>query len=123
MANSDHRKYIALTLLILYIIAMMIGFLITVPKSLDSLEKNDKLVHFTEFFILSILALWTFKLFKFKNYYILGIVLSVIFVILSESLQSLIPTRDFSYYDMLADAAGIIVGTGVFKWIFSRRSS
>lgn len=122
MGKSDNKRYIVLGLLILYIIVMMVGFLIAIPKNLDVLSNNDKLIHFAEFFVLSILALKTFQLFKFKYYYALGILFCLIFVVLSESLQSLIPSRSFSYYDMIADLLGIIIGIGVFKWIFSKLS-
>jgi len=120
MNKSDSNKYIVLGLLILYIVVMMIGFLITVPGNLDIINNNDKLIHFAEFFVLSILALKTFQLFKFKQHYILGVLFCLVFVVLSESLQSLIPSRNFSYYDMIADLLGIVVGVGVFKWIFSK---
>lgn len=122
MNKPDNGRYIVLGLLILYIVVMMIGFLITVPKNLEVINNNDKLIHFAEFFVLSILALKTFQLFKFKHYYIIGIIFCLVFVVLSESLQSLVPSRSFSYYDMLADLLGIIVGLGVFKWIFSKLS-
>lgn len=120
MNKPDNGRYIVLGLLILYIVVMMIGFLITVPKNLEVINNNDKLIHFAEFFVLTVLALKTFQLFRFKHHYIIGIIFCLMFVVFSESLQSLIPSRSFSYYDMLADALGIIVGLGVFKWIFSR---
>jgi VanZ family protein len=120
--KKDNRRYIVLGLLILYIVVMMIGFLIFIPKNLSVLSNNDKLIHFAEFFVLTVLALKTFQLFKFKHHYILGALFCVFFIVLSESLQSLVPYRSFSYYDMLADVIGIIVGIGVFKWIFSKLS-
>jgi len=118
MNKSYNKKHIVLGLLILYIIVMMIGFLATMPKNIVVVNNNDKIIHFAEFFVLSMLALKTFQLFKFKHYYVLSILFCLVFVILSESFQLLIPSRSFSYYDMLADILGITVGIGVFKWIF-----
>lgn len=120
--DKNNGRYMVLALLIIYIIVMMVGFLIVVPNNLDVINDNDKLIHFAEFFVLSILALKTFQLFRFKHHYIIGVLFCLVFVVLSESLQSLIPSRSFSYYDMLADVLGIIVGIGVFKWIFSKLS-
>ncbi|HIH32092.1 TPA: hypothetical protein HA235_05280 [Candidatus Woesearchaeota archaeon] len=121
MAKSK-KKYVALALLIVYILIMMFGFLITVPKDLDAVNDNDKLIHFAEFFVLVIISLKVFQMFNVKHYYVFGIVFCLIFVVLSEYLQSMIPSRSFSYYDMLADTFGIIVGIGVFKWTFSKLS-
>lgn len=120
--DKNNGRYIILGLLILYILIMMIGFLMTIPKNLEIVNNNDKLIHFAEFFVLSILALKTFQLFKFKNYYIIGILFCLVFVVLSESLQSLVPSRNSSYYDVIADIFGIVIGLGVFKWIFSKLS-
>lgn len=118
---KSNKKYIALALLIVYILVMMFGFFITVPKNLDVVNNNDKLIHFVEFFVLVIISLKVFQMFNVKHYYIFGVLLCLVFVVLSESLQSLIPSRSFSYYDILADVLGIISGMVVFKWIFSKQ--
>lgn len=115
-----NNKYLILSILLIYIIIMLFGFIIFIPKNATLLNNNDKFIHFIEFFILTILSLKTFQLFKFKHYYLLSIILISIFTVISESIQYFIPYRSFSYYDMIADVVGIIFGLGVFKWIFSK---
>lgn len=119
---KSNKRYIVLGLLIIYIALMMIGFLITIPKNFESINQNDKLIHFLEFFVLSILIFKVFQLFRFRHYYILGILFCLMFIVLSEYLQSFIPSRSSSYFDMIADFFGVIIGLGVFKWIFSKLS-
>lgn len=112
------KKKALLILLIVYILVLMIGFVIVLPKNIGVINNNDKLIHFIEFFILTILVLKTFQAYNVKRFYFYGLIFLVFFVFLSESIQAFLPYRSFSYYDIAADLLGIIIGVGVFKWIF-----
>jgi VanZ family protein len=112
------RKHLVLGLLIIYVVVLFVGAIISIPSNLEIVSKNDKLIHFFEFLILAVLLLKTMQAFNVKHIYLISVVLGLVFMILSESVQTFAPDRVFSYYDLLADVAGFIVGVGVFKWIF-----
>ncbi|MEM4638008.1 MAG: VanZ family protein [Candidatus Woesearchaeota archaeon] len=114
------KKEALLILLIFYVLVLMVGFVIVIPKNIGMINNNDKLIHFIEFFILTILVLKTFQAYNIKRFYFYGIIFLVFFVFLSESIQAFLPYRSFSFYDIVADLLGIIIGFGVFKWIFYR---
>jgi VanZ family protein len=66
----------------------------------------DKVVHFTMFFIWIIAVSYDFS---FLNKWILLLV-GIFFSVLTELFQLLVDSRSFEVYDVLADAAGVIVG-------------
>ena len=67
----------------------------------------DKLVHFAEFFILTLILGNSILLYNPKNKALLLFAISFGIAIISELIQLPIKTRSFSYYDLLADLAGI----------------
>src|SRR3989344_8794689 len=92
---------------VLYIIAMItLGEMPSIAKS-ETVRNNDKLLHFGEFFILGILLVKTLESYEIKNYYILAFLIAFLIVWVSEFVQLLIPSRSFSYKDMLADTLGV----------------
>lgn len=119
--KTTHQKTILTILLIVYVIAMIIGAIIPNPSDIPVYSGNTKYFHFFGFIVLAIMVFKTFELYKFKHKNILSVILLIFFIILTESLQLLISTRHFAYTDMLIDAAGCLIGYGLYKWIFSRK--
>jgi VanZ family protein len=118
--DDKARKTILTVVLVLYVIAMIIGAIIPNPGAIPVFSGNTKYFHFIGFIILAIIILKTLELYKFKHKYILSAIALVFFIYLTESLQLFVPTRHFLYTDMLIDAAGCIIGWGLYKWIFFR---
>jgi VanZ family protein len=119
------RKYKVLgitAVLVLYIALLFVGAVIKVPAEISSITNGDKIIHFMEYFILALVLFKSLQLYKLKkiNIYVLGIIIGIVFMLLSETVQLFVPGRSFSFYDMLADFMGFIIGMGVFKWIFFR---
>lgn len=118
-----NKKLWMTVILVVYIIVMIIGAIITTPGDIKAVNNNDKLLHFMEFYVLSIILLKTLQVYDFKHHYIIGVVVALLFIPVSELIQMLTPSRSFSYYDMLADLLGVIAGLvafklGVSKWRF-----
>ena len=119
---SDGTARIWLTLILLvYVMLMIAGAIIPNPSDVPLFSGNTKYFHFLGFIVLAIIVLKTFELYKFKHKYILSGIALAFFIFLTESLQLLVPTRHFLYTDMLIDAAGCIIGWGLYKWIFFKR--
>jgi len=115
------NKIVMSIVFLLYISLLFIGATISVPSNLSIVSNNDKLLHFSEFFFLSILLFLVLQSYKTRNIYMKGVVLGVLFILLSEGVQILTQTRTFSFYDMIADILGFTIGIGVFKWIFFKQ--
>lgn len=109
------QKHIFLLSVISYVILMMIGGALPFIGKSPVVTNNDKLLHFGEFFILGILLVKTVELYKIKNYYILAFIIAFLVVWLSEYIQLFVPSRSFSYKDMLADTLGIIASMILFS--------
>ncbi len=89
----------------LYLIAILAASSIpghSMPKII--ILSPDKLLHMTEYFVLAILAYLSFK--KFSKTLIIGLVL---FAIMDEILQSFIPGRWPSVFDVVADILGMMI--------------
>lgn len=88
---------------IVYLVFVLIISLIPTPNIETPLSHSDKIVHFLIYFIM---VSWfgQTKLFRFKLRYI--IVLSIVFGILIELLQSLTSYRQFESFDILANSLG-----------------
>lgn len=72
---------------------------------------NDKTAHFVAFAGFSFLWLWV------KNNYRLIIFIGIIYSILIEFWQGILPEsfhRGFDWYDALADGIGVLIGGGLF---------
>ncbi len=84
--------------------------------------KFDKLAHFSEYSILSLLSMLTFTKGVFKKEkgrIIIVISLMILFAFADECHQLLIPTRSFELYDLLSDTLGILTGAA-FVLIFTK---
>lgn len=74
-----------------------------------------KLAHFTEYFILGILAYNYLIEYNQKIY--LTVIICIIYAITDELHQIITPDRVFSIYDILIDSSGAIIGAYLFKKI------
>ena len=81
-------------------------------SNLPKVSVNDKLVHFSAYFIL---AAWFSGIIKPKNYLFLGFCL-LAFSYLIEVLQGLTKYRAFEWRDLLANGLGITVALLLGVW-------
>lgn len=85
-----------------------------------TVKLNDKLIHTVMYLVLTVLFLYAgwcdgFLGIKRSNVIPIGIVASSVMAVGTEFLQSFIPGRNLSFYDMLANSLGIILGLGLFR--------
>lgn len=84
---------------------------------------HDKVIHFGEY------GLFGFLVAKAMNtrvtasgrIFLITLLLAGLFGMLDELYQSIIPGRDSSVNDWIADVAGILLGSGVYIWLKYRR--
>jgi len=100
--------------------------LITTFSSIPSLNLNpspiigtDKIAHFTEYFIFSLLFI---KLHKDSRKGLLNLIWLALFIPLLDELHQIpIPGRDFSIYDILADTLGFLVAIIIYAPIHASK--
>jgi VanZ family protein len=108
-------------LFFLFIWIFVITFLSLIDLSSINLKiktnswiKLDKIIHFIFYFTLTALLINYFKN-KIKNYIIYCFFAAVIFGIIIEILQDIVPTkRSFDYFDILANSLGSLTIIMVF---------
>lgn len=84
-----------------------------IPKPPDWNISFDKIVHFILFAVLSFLLLAIGSQYKKQNNastFLLIALISIIYGALMESVQILVPGREFHLLDLLADTMGVIAG-------------
>ena len=92
---------------------VFLAILCLLPTSnLPKVSVNDKLVHFSAYFII---GAWFSGIIKRKNYLVFGIVL-LGFSYLIEVLQGLSKYRSFEWQDLLANGLGIAVALLLGFW-------
>ena len=94
----------------LYLLLILIGS--SIPgKSVPTIFTLswDKLLHVTEYFLLGVLGYRAFEE-RNKNITITILVFGILFGCFDEMWQSFIPGRYPSYYDVIADGIGVILG-------------
>ena len=109
------KNKLFLVLFIILIIAITVLSLLP-PKSGLELGKSDKLNHFLAYAILSLN--FGFISSNIRSYFI-GIPFLIAYGLLIEFFQGLVPGRDPSFYDALANSAGVFSGFFVIC-LFSR---
>ena len=104
--------------LVLFIIFMIVITILSLlpPKSNLELGKSDKIYHFLAYAILSLN--FGFISSKIRSYFI-GIPFLIAYGLLMEFFQGFVPGRDPSFYDALANSAGVFSGFFIFR-LFSR---
>lgn len=79
-----------------------------------SIPVSDKLIHFGEYFVLQVLAIRAFCYSPVEKLdtkrIILSILFSCVFAMSDEYHQLFVPGRDCSFFDFLANAAGLCMG-------------
>jgi VanZ family protein len=118
------RKHLIFIVLIIYIVLLFIGATIYIPNdTTPSFRGFDKIVHFTQFFIFAIILLLFLQNYKktHKNIYIIGALIGIIVLSLTELSQIFITYRHFSFYDLVANFLGFTSGMVIHKWMFFRQ--
>ncbi len=86
-----------------------------IPDSKFQIPQLDKFVHFTLFFILSIIESIEKKNNSFKLKFVYLLLLSLLFAVFSELSQKIFTSsRNFDVFDIISDLAGIIAGFGIY---------
>ncbi|MCK5898357.1 MAG: VanZ family protein [Methylococcales bacterium] len=87
---------------------------------IKTIPYGDKLGHIGLFGVLTLIVNVGFKYHSFRlislNFYS-GTVIVSVFVILEEASQFFIPKRTFDLYDLLSDATGIVIFTGLAHYL------
>jgi VanZ family protein len=104
------KNKLFLVLFIILIIAITVLSLLP-PKSGLELGKSDKINHFLAYAILSLN--FGFISTKIRSYFI-GIPFLIAYGLLMEFFQGFVPGRDPSFYDALANSAGVFSGFFIF---------
>lgn len=102
-----NKKILFTVLLVVYTIAMFAAAALDQVAQIPSGFGSDKIIHFTEFFILMLILLKTFSYYSFKRQWLAALGVAITLAILSEVVQIFVPSRNFSYYDLIADLLGI----------------
>lgn len=100
----NHCNQIGLQLLLLLLLIFVAWFSLTPVHEPKELFINDKLAHGLTYLTLSIVADHAFATSLFGGKKMLWL---FAFGFILEVLQSYVPGRDYSYFDMLANAGGI----------------
>ena len=81
----------------------------------------DLLVHFIMYFGLAVFLSWSLKAsvsLTSRGVIALAFIMATLYGFMNETIQIFIPTRDFEYSDLIANAAGAI--TGAILMVFFR---
>jgi len=113
--DMKQKNKLFLVLFIILIIAISLLSLLP-PKSGLELGKSDKLNHFLAYAILSLN--FGFISTKIRPYFI-GIPFLIAYGLLIEFFQGFVPGRDPSFYDALANSAGVFLGFIIY-YLFGR---
>ncbi len=113
MIMNNLKKKTRLFLLLLCVVLIMI--LTTYPMQ-SVLEigqipnnNNDKFIHGAIFAMFSFLVLFYFNNYRKLRYYFISIILGFSYSLLTEYIQTFLPSRESSEHDLMAGFAGIIL--------------
>jgi len=113
---KSHRPW----LVIFYLIVMFSNSMFTfIDIPIKNIWKYDKIIHFSEYFILGVLLFYALyeKPMINKDLYTIILIMSLI-PIVDESIQYFTPNRVPSFYDAVADYLGFYTGCYIFKLIY-----
>lgn len=106
------------TLILLSVLLAPIGN-IDIPV-LEGFRYRDKVVHFILFLITGLISVWATRFFsKFSARIVFGSLFSLLLAFCIETGQLLLPYRDMSVYDLIADIAGLVFGMGLSAFIYN----
>lgn len=108
--------------------AILIFWLSSMPRPLPppmGVRVTDKLYHFMEFFIFGLLLARAFLSIasqgKEQKAILVAAALGIFWGVVDEIHQAFVPGRDASFFDVLADAAGVLFIMVLFWWRVKRR--
>jgi len=79
----------------------------------------DKVAHFGLFFITGLISVLGARfLSQFRSRMLFGIIFSLVLAVGTEFAQSFLPVRNMSFYDLLADIAGLVVALALCIFIY-----
>jgi len=110
----------ALFILILHIIPSE-----KIPQPPDWNISFDKVVHFILFAVFSFLLLCVTSQRKSNNAYnlLIIVVLALIYGLLMEAVQLMVPRREFHLLDIIADSLGVLAGFMFFQGYMKQQNS
>lgn len=86
---------------------ILFTYLMLMPVDFAIIEKtNDKIDHILAFYLLALLADFSFADRGFDHYKITPL---MAYALLMESIQHYLPHRTFSVFDLVADGAGLLI--------------
>ena len=95
------------------------------PFKVSLFPHLDKLLHFTEYSLLALLVARGIRSLPrpeaFWSMWLLSAGIVLVFGGLDELYQSLVPNRQSDLFDLIADCAGGLTGSGLYLWWTSRR--
>lgn len=103
----------------LFIVSIIIVLIVTMTPGDGKIAGNyiDKVVHFMVFLILSINICYKFQ----KNDRRIEVMFwAILFGLLTEVVQQVIPGRNMDMYDGISDTVGIIVGYYIYRMTQSK---
>ncbi|KAM0667924.1 hypothetical protein ACQRIT_002791 [Beauveria bassiana] len=82
---------------------------------------NDKVLHFSTFFLLTVVFYWVVDTNRRRTINMTFIICTLILGVGSEFLQSFLPNdREFDIYDIVANLVGSLLGLGLCSWYHRR---
>jgi len=84
----------------------------------DNLGIDDRLEHFVEYSVLAVLWFRLFKHHKKKNPHLMAVAFSALYGITDEIHQLFVPTRIFSFNDILFNFLGSLVSILILIFVF-----
>lgn len=108
-----NKRWLALTIIVFIGITILS---LLPPKSGVEIQSNDKINHFIAYATLAFCGLSAYKGSKIPRF----LVICVGYGLLMEWMQGLVPGREQSVYDALANALGVAIGWGIFR-LLSRK--
>jgi glycopeptide antibiotics resistance protein len=115
------KSIVALIVFIAYTILLFISLTMNLPSEITLSQGADKIIHFILFFIFAILLFFVLDVFGIKRMFIIGSIIGILISIIFEFTQLNLNYRTFSFYDIVANILGFMIGMGVYKWIFFRQ--
>jgi VanZ family protein len=110
---SWNNRWLALTIIVFIGITILS---LLPPKSGVEIQSNDKINHFIAYATLAFCGLSAYK--GSKTFRLL--VICVAYGLFMEWMQGLVPGREQSWYDALANSLGVAIGWTIFR-ILSRK--
>jgi VanZ family protein len=115
------RGIIALILWTLFLLGLLLAPVRETPIPNPGFMHWDKVAHFGLFAVTGFIGVFGFNfLGQFKFRMLFGTVFGLFLAISTEFAQSLVPLRDTSLYDLLADVVGLGVGLAFYALLYSR---